>query len=351
MSARQLASFVDKIISIGAVVGNVSRIMTRHCSMSIVAAQDWDSPFKLDQYSVDEVNFWRVNLENANIRYCFSNSLPNCFVYSDASGTGCGAHMALNHEFVCHNMWTEEESGKSSTWRELYAIEFALESFCTVLKNSHVKWFTDSQAAAKIVEVGSMRTDLHTLALRIFEICIKHKILLDIQWVPRSEVERADFISRIIDTDDWQISNSCFALLENLWGPHKIDCFANHYNHKIDRFFSRFWTPGCAGIDFFVQPLQQENCLVVPPVCIVSRTLHYLSQQKATGTLVVPFWPSSSFWPVLSRTYAQCIIDYSVFSGNGVLEHGRNVNSLLGSKRFKGSILAVRLDFKHYVIV
>ena len=101
-----------------------------------------------------------------------------------------------------------------------------------------------------------MRTDLHTLALRIFEICIKHKILLDIQWVPRSEVERADFISRIIDTDDWQISNSCFALLENLWGPHTIDCFANHYNHKIDRFFSRFWTPGCAGIDFFVQPLQ-----------------------------------------------------------------------------------------------
>ena len=111
--------------------------------------------------------------------------------------------MALNHELICHNMWTEEESGKSSTWRELYAIEFALESFCTVLKNSHVKWFTDSQAAAKIVEVGSMRTDLHTLALRIFEICIKHKILLDIQWVPRSEVERADFISRIIDTDDW----------------------------------------------------------------------------------------------------------------------------------------------------
>ena len=287
MSARQLASFVGKIISTGAVVGNVSRIMTRHCSMSIVVAQDWDSPFKLDQYSVDEVNFWRVNLENANIRYCFSNSLPNCFVYSDASGTG--AHIALNHEFICHNMWTEEESGKSSTWRELYAIEFALESFCTVSKNSHVKWFTDSQAAAKIVEVGSMRTDLHTLALRIFEICIKHKILLDIQWVPRSEVERADLISRIIDTDDWQISNSCFALLENLWGPHTIDCFANHYNHKIDRFFSRFWTPGCAGIDFFVQPLQQENCLVVPPVCIVSRTLHYLSQQKATGTLVVPF--------------------------------------------------------------
>ena len=172
----------------------------------------------LDQYSIDEINFWKENLTEANIRGSFSNNLSNCFVYSDASGTDCGAHMTLNHEFICHNMWTKEESGKSYTWRELYAIEFALEFFCTVLENLNVEWFTDDQAATKIVEVGSMRNDIHTstLALRIFQICIKHKIISDIHWVPRSEVERADFISRIIDLDDWQISHSFFTLLENL---------------------------------------------------------------------------------------------------------------------------------------
>ena len=46
---------------------------------------------------------------------------PNCFVYSDASGTGCGAHMTLNQEYRCHTMWSENERMKSSTWRELYA--------------------------------------------------------------------------------------------------------------------------------------------------------------------------------------------------------------------------------------
>ena len=49
LSARQLASFTGKIISTGPVVGNVSRIMTRHCSMSVATAPDWDSLFKLDQ--------------------------------------------------------------------------------------------------------------------------------------------------------------------------------------------------------------------------------------------------------------------------------------------------------------
>ena len=54
-----------EIISTGPVVGNVSRIMTRHCSMSVAAAPDWDSLFKLDQYCINEVEFWNDNLSRA----------------------------------------------------------------------------------------------------------------------------------------------------------------------------------------------------------------------------------------------------------------------------------------------
>ena len=81
---------------------------------------------------------------------------PPGLLYSDASATGGGAFFDFNNDFVCHKMWTENESFQSSTWRELSVIEFALQSFASVLEGSHVKWFTDSQAAAKIVEVGSM---------------------------------------------------------------------------------------------------------------------------------------------------------------------------------------------------
>jgi len=43
-----------------------------------------------------------------------------------------------------------------------------------------------------------------------------------------------------------------------------VDCFASYYNTKVCKFFSSFWNPGCSEVDFFVQNLEGENCLVVP---------------------------------------------------------------------------------------
>ena len=91
---------------------------------------------------------------NINTRYCFLSKATNYFVYSDASATGGGAIIDFNNDFLCHKMWSENERGQSSTRRELSVIEFSLQSFASVLEGSHVKWFTDSQVAAKIVEVG-----------------------------------------------------------------------------------------------------------------------------------------------------------------------------------------------------
>ena len=50
---------------------------------------------------------------------------------------------------MCHKLWEPSECSKSSTWRELAAIDFSLESFAPILKGSLVKWFTDSQTAAE----------------------------------------------------------------------------------------------------------------------------------------------------------------------------------------------------------
>ena len=48
-------------------------------------------------------------------------------VFSDASATGCCAHLNVNDEQVCHKQWYVHECGMNSTWRELTAIVFALE--------------------------------------------------------------------------------------------------------------------------------------------------------------------------------------------------------------------------------
>ena len=99
---------------------------------------------------------------------------------------------------------------------------------------------------------------------------------------------------------------------------------------KVVRFFSRFWNPSKCRCRFF-QSLDSENCLVVPPVMLIATVLHYLKGTLAT--LVIPFWPSSRFWPLITCIYAAAV-------------HGRNTNFLLGSKSFRGQVAGIRFDFR-----
>ena len=100
VSARSLASFTGQIISTGPVVGNIGRIMTRHCVMSTLCSDRWDTEFYLDDYLQEELYFWKTNLININTRYCFAYTCPSSFVYSDASATGRGSVIGFNNEYV-----------------------------------------------------------------------------------------------------------------------------------------------------------------------------------------------------------------------------------------------------------
>ena len=194
--------------------------------------------------------FGEISYRSLRSGIVFLTKKPQYFTYFDASATGCSSVITFNEDYVCHKLWDPSESIRSSTCREFAAIDFSIEFFGPLLEGSLVKWFTDNQAAAKIVEVGSMKLDLHRLAIKIFQSCAKHQIQLDVQWIPRTDNEKADYISRLIDIDDWQITQEFFQLIDNQWGPHTVDCFANFYNAKLDRFFSRFWNPVFPALTF-----------------------------------------------------------------------------------------------------
>ena len=83
-----------------------------------------------------------------------------------------------------------------------------------------------------------------------------------------------------------------------------------------------FGTQVVVGWIFFVQNLEGENCLVVPPVSLIARAIHYLHVSRATATIVVPFWPSSYFWPIISRKFSRFVVGYKCFDATA-LEQGR----------------------------
>lgn len=118
-------------------------------------------------------------------------------------------------------LWEPSEPPRSTNWRKR-----DLESFAPVLVGSLVKWSTDSQAAARIIELESMELGLHRLAVTwISQFCAEHSTRLEVQWFPRTESEKMDYISHLVDFDDWQVTRNFFISLEDLWGPHTLDSF------------------------------------------------------------------------------------------------------------------------------
>ena len=49
--------------------------------------------------------------------------------------------------------------------------------------------------------------------------------------MPRSSNEQADYLSRIVDIDDWFVSARIFRFLDLKWSPHSIDGFADEHIH------------------------------------------------------------------------------------------------------------------------
>ena len=79
---------------------------------------------------------------------------------------------------------------------------------------------------------------------------------------------------------------------------------------------------------------------------LIARVLRYLKVQKPLATLVIPFWPSSSFWPLITCIYAAAVQIYVLEGGCRALVQGRNTNSLLGSKSFRGQVAGIRFHFR-----
>ena len=107
--------------------------------------------------------------------------------------------------------------------------------------------------------------DLHLSSLEIFELCLKNQIRLTVDWIPREINEEADALSKVTDTDDWQIDNRIFNYVNKLYGAFSIDLFASNLSHKTKRFYSKYWCLGSEGVDAFAYNWGDENCCAVPP--------------------------------------------------------------------------------------
>ena len=194
--------------------------------------------------------------------------------------------------------WSEEESGRSSTFHELRAIWYVLESYSEDLRGKEVCHRTDNRNA-EIMSVGSRVPDLHREAVMVYKLCRELNILLSVEWVSRNDNNTADELSRVDDATDYTLDPKCFRYIDQLWGPHTVDRFASIKTKQLDRYCSRYRNPGCEASNAFTVSWSPDKNWIFPPTLLIPKVLRHMSAGHEYGALIAPQWPSAVWWPLL----------------------------------------------------
>ena len=147
----------------------------------------------------------------------FYQEIPHVYISSDASNYAIAAYCVLEEtQNISFKNLSPDEAVQSSTWRELFAIFFALKYFDTNINSKHTCWQTDNYAGSIIVSSGSNKQHLQKLAESIYDLTVSHSIKLDVQWVPRKQKPIADTLSKMYDFEDWETTNTLFKYLNRV---------------------------------------------------------------------------------------------------------------------------------------
>ncbi|XP_060080812.1 uncharacterized protein LOC132560179 [Ylistrum balloti] len=369
--ARVLAGVVGQVISMGVAFGTVVRFMTRYMYACILTRAGWDSFIFINKEALDELRFWAGNVRVLNGRpFHIRDNTHDVSIYSDASGTGYGRYVLQVNDSKVIGTWSEAAMTENSTWRGLEAVVRMLRHYYMDglvgprLVGRKVLWLTDSQNVASIIHNGSRKKELQGKARQIRDICNNVGCEIVTSWIPRAENKLADLYSKSGDSDDWGIHRDVFLGLDDAWGPFTVDRFASTHNTKCDLFNSRWWCPGTAGVDGLLQVWAGQNNWLVPPPRLIPKVVNKLLDEQAQAVLVVPYWTSAPFWPVIAPSegrFACFVKDYkqlppeSVIQGKGlglqarVDEAMRAVGSLsqhleLLSSKMAGYVLSSKAD-------
>ena len=147
-TAQNLSKLCGKIISTKFELGNIAQLKTRDIYKIMQAELTWDKRIRLHESdkAIQEIIFWRNNLIRLNLRVLYTYQVPTVFSSSDASNHALSAQFLKGGtEYIYFKNFSKYEIKQSSTWRELFAIKFALHySFAPEISNKSVHWETDN---------------------------------------------------------------------------------------------------------------------------------------------------------------------------------------------------------------
>ncbi|CAC5419533.1 unnamed protein product [Mytilus coruscus] len=158
ISARQVAQFTGRIISMSQVMGNVTSLMTRHLYFAIENRKSWDGNLNIayTECVLAEFRFWSDSLTNLNQKNFVNDTLPNIVVVGRWSSEILSPHQPLQNlakclpEFCLHS--------RAENTRKKY--RYAFNNFCRWCNSFHL---------------NSLPASDYDVSLYLIHLCKKHK--------------------------------------------------------------------------------------------------------------------------------------------------------------------------------
>ena len=202
-------------------------------------------------------------------------------------------------------IWAVEDQDLHITAKELKAVRYALETWRHRLRNRTCLLWEDNQAVVGILRnlvtrSKAMRADL----LAIIELLELEHIHLKVRYI-KSANNPSDFYSRVIDKSEWMLDPVLAPRYVHRFGPAQVDRFADSMLTLLPRFDASYPCRGAETVDTFSVSWEGTHSWVNPPWRDIGRVLWKLDQEPgASAVLLLPYWPTQPWWPLLQRLAA-----------------------------------------------
>ena len=156
----------------------------------------------------------------------------------------------------------------------------------------------NTTAVACIEKCSSTKETLLGLTEDIFNWAYERNVTLSAVHIPGIDNIDADRASRDANIDtEWMIKPKIFASLYTIFSKPSIDLFACRINAQLPKYVSWRPDPNAYDTDAFTMPWTNDYFYAFPPFSVIGRSLQKIQQEGASGLMVLPLWPTRTWFP------------------------------------------------------
>ena len=302
---REVAQVVGKLVaSLPAVLFGplfYRQIEIDKASALKAARGNYEADMTLSPVALGDLAWWIANI--MLVSKPIVTPPPDLIMHTDAASTvGWGATL---NKLSCGGAWSASEKEHHINFLELKAVFLALQSWDKIVLQKHVRVMIDNQTAvAAINHMGSCHSkDVDAMAREIWLWCKDKEIWLSAAHIAGSKNVEADYLSRSVDFSiEWKLNEGKLAIALSILGAKpSIDLFASRLNYQFPCYVSYKPDPGSYAVDAFMLDWQDLHFYAFPPFAVIHRVLEKIQRDRARGVIVVPDWPSRSWYSVVAR--------------------------------------------------